>query len=70
VAQNRATGEIVDPDTAEPLAPGKHSLRYEFTYDGGGGKGGIGTLFIDANEAGRARRALTGRCRSSSPLTI
>jgi hypothetical protein len=36
---------------AGPLAPGKHSLRYEFTYDGGVvGKGGIGTLFIDGNE--------------------
>jgi hypothetical protein len=56
VEQNQATGQIVDPDTAEPLAPGKHSLRHELTYDGGGvGKGGISTLFIDGNEAGQTR---------------
>ena len=27
------------------LKPGKHTITYEFTYDGGGpGKGGTGTL--------------------------
>ena len=30
---------------SEPLAPGKHTLRYAFVYDGGGvGKGGSGSL--------------------------
>ena len=30
------------------LAPGKHTLRFDFAYDGGGpGKGGQGTLFVD-----------------------
>jgi arylsulfatase len=33
----------------ESLAPGAHKVRYEFTYDGGGhGKGGTGSLFVDA----------------------
>ena len=39
-----------------PLAPGKHTLRYEFAYDGGGvGKGGMGTLFVDGQQIGQAR---------------
>lgn len=39
-----------------PLAAGKHTLRYEFVYDGGGvGKGGVGTLFVDGQQVGQAR---------------
>ena len=31
----------------EKLAPGKHALAFDFTYDGGGiGKGGKGTLTV------------------------
>ncbi len=41
---------------AQPLAPGKHTLRFEFAYDGGGvGKGGTGTLFVDGQSAGQTR---------------
>jgi arylsulfatase A-like enzyme len=33
---------------SEPLHPGRHTVRYEFAYDGGGlGKGGTGLLTID-----------------------
>ena len=33
---------------ADKLTPGKHTLRFSFTYDGGGlGKGGLGTLSDD-----------------------
>lgn len=33
---------------ADPLAPGKYKLTYDFAYDGGGaGKGGIGTITVD-----------------------
>ncbi|MBE2215348.1 MAG: arylsulfatase [Opitutaceae bacterium] len=33
---------------SKPLAPGKHTVRFDFAYDGGGpGKGGQGTLFVD-----------------------
>ena len=40
----------------EALAPGKHTLRYAFKYDGGGvGKGGKGTLYVDDVEVGTAR---------------
>jgi len=32
----------------KPLAAGRHTIRFDFTYDGGGpGKGGMGTLFVD-----------------------
>lgn len=32
----------------KPLTKGKHTIRYEFAYDGGGlGKGGVGTLYAD-----------------------
>jgi arylsulfatase len=44
----------------QALAPGKHTIRYEFKYDGGGvGKGGIGTLFVDNQKVGEARLART-----------
>jgi arylsulfatase len=44
----------------ETLAPGKHTLRYEFRYDGGGvGKGGVGSLFVDDQKVGEARLART-----------
>lgn len=35
----------------QKLPPGKHTIRYEFAYEGGGpGKGGVGTLFIDGKQ--------------------
>ena len=38
------------------LKPGKHTLIYEFKYDGGGvGKGGTGTIMVDGNRVGEAR---------------
>ena len=44
---------------AGPLPAGRHEIRFEFAYDGGGlGKGGTGTLFIDgeAVSSGRIER--------------
>jgi arylsulfatase len=44
----------------QPLTPGKHTVRYEFKYDGGGvGKGGFGTLFVDGQKVGEARLSRT-----------
>jgi arylsulfatase len=48
----------------DKLTPGKHTLRFEFKYDGGGvGKGGTGTLFVDDKEAakGRIEKTIPGR---------
>jgi arylsulfatase A-like enzyme len=40
----------------DPLAPGRHTIRFEFAYDGGGmGKGGTGTLFVDDRQVARGR---------------
>jgi arylsulfatase A-like enzyme len=38
------------------LKPGKHTLVFDFKYDGGGlGKGGTGTITIDGTKAGEGR---------------
>ena len=43
-------------EASEPLKPGKHKVRFEFAYDGGGlAKGGLGTLFIDEAKVGEGR---------------
>jgi len=40
----------------ERLAPGKHTIVFDFAYDGGGlGKGGKGTLAVDGNTVGESR---------------
>ena len=48
----------------EPLAPGAHTIVYDFKYDGGGiGKGGLGTILVDgkAVATGRIERTLAFR---------
>lgn len=41
---------------AEPVPPGKHQLRAEFAYDGGGvGKGGTVSLYNDGTKVGEGR---------------
>jgi arylsulfatase len=45
------------------LAPGKHSLVFDFKYDGGGpGRGGIGTISVDGKKVveGRMERTQPG----------
>lgn len=38
------------------LTPGKHVIKFDFTYDGGGpGKGGNGILYIDDKKVGEGR---------------
>jgi arylsulfatase len=44
---------VADP---HPLPPGKHTLGFDFQYDGGGiGKGGTGTLKVDGKQVAQAR---------------
>jgi len=48
----------------DELAPGKHTIHYDFKYDGGGiGKGGAGTLLVDGKKVaeGRIERTLPFR---------
>jgi arylsulfatase len=42
--------------SSQRVAPGKATLRYEFTYDGGGpGKGGKGALLVNGAKVGEGR---------------
>jgi arylsulfatase len=42
--------------SSQPLTPGKHNIRFDLKYDGGGpGKGGVGTLLVDGKQAGQGR---------------
>jgi arylsulfatase len=50
---------------AQALTAGKHQVRMEFTYDGGGlAKGGNVTLYVDGNAVG------TGRVEQTAPLVF
>lgn len=45
------------------LAPGKHTITFDFTYDGGGiGKGGMGTIMVDG------RKVAEGRIEHTIPI--
>jgi hypothetical protein len=51
---------------SEKLAPGKHTIAFEFNYDGGGiGKGGKGTLSVDGKLVGEGRIEKTAPFRFS-----
>jgi arylsulfatase len=41
---------------SEKLTPGKHTIDFDFKYDGGGlGKGGLGTLAVDGVKVAESR---------------
>jgi arylsulfatase len=39
----------------DKLKPGKATIRFEFAYDGGVGKGGMGTLFVNDQKVAEGR---------------
>jgi arylsulfatase len=46
--------------SSKPLSPGKHTIRFDFAYDGGGpAKGGTGTLTVDGEKVAEGRIAVT-----------
>jgi hypothetical protein len=51
---------------SEKLTPGKHTIDFDFKYDGGGlGKGGLGTLTVDGKKVAESSIEQTspaGRC--------
>jgi arylsulfatase A-like enzyme len=52
--------------SSETLTPGKHTVAFEFHYDGGGiGKGGQGTLSVDGKTVGQGRIEKTAPFRFS-----
>jgi len=43
-------------ESNQKLTSGKHTIKFDFAYDGGGpGKGGMGTLYIDGKKVGEGR---------------
>ena len=49
----------------QPVPPGEHQVRMEFSYDGGGlGKGGDVTLYLDGDAVG------TGRVEATVPMVF
>jgi arylsulfatase len=55
----------------QPLSPGKHTIRFDFKYDGGGaGKGGMGTLSVDGTQVAQGRIDHTIRARVSLDETM
>ena len=43
-------------ESATPLTPGKHQVRMEFAYEGGGlGKGGAVSLYVDGKKVGEGK---------------
>lgn len=48
--------ETFTVEAPDPLPAGRHQVRMEFEYDGGGlGKGGTATLFVDGQEVAKGR---------------
>jgi len=53
------------------LAPGKHTVVFEFKYDGGGvGRGGIGKVIVDGNQVAEGRIEATMPYRFSGDETF
>lgn len=49
--------------SSQPLAAGKATIRYEFTYDGGGpGKGGMGVMSVNGEKVADGRIEHTQCC--------
>ena len=56
MADNFYGVELFHVQGTEPLPAGRHRLRMDFAYDGGGpAKGGTVTLFIDDRKVGEGR---------------
>ncbi len=55
----------------DPLAPGKHTVVFDFRYDGGGfGKGGAGTISVDGKKVAEGRIERTVPFRFSMDETF
>ena len=57
--------------SADKLAPGKHTLKFDFKYDGPGmGKSGTGTLTVDGKPAAKGKIERTVPLRFSLDETM
>jgi arylsulfatase len=62
--------EHYDIGSKDPLAPGKHTILFDFKYDGGIGKGGTGTLSVDGKPVAQGRIPKTVSVRWSFDETF
>jgi arylsulfatase A-like enzyme len=68
---NLAEVEQFKVSAPEKLAPGKHTVVFDFKYDGGGlGKGGLGRLSVDGKKVAEGRFARTLPFRMSLDETL
>jgi arylsulfatase len=68
---NRANVAHFNIAAQDPLAAGKHTIAFEFKYDGGGvGRGGIGKLIVDGNQVAEGRVEATVPYRFSGDETF
>jgi arylsulfatase A-like enzyme len=44
--------EIYTISSTQKVSPGKHTLKFDFAYEGGRGKGGTGTIYLDGSKIG------------------
>src|SRR5262249_58542689 len=57
--------------STQALSTGKHTIRLDFKYDGGGiGKGGVATLIVDGKQVAQGRIESTIRTRFSLDETM
>ena len=45
--------------STQKVTPGKHTIKFDFAYEGGRGGGGTGTISLDGNKIGEGKIAKT-----------
>jgi arylsulfatase len=51
--------EMYSVSSTQKVLPGKHTLKFDFAYEGGRGGGGMGTIYLDDKKIGESRIAKT-----------
>jgi arylsulfatase len=51
--------EMYTVSSAQRISPGRHTLTFDFAYEGGRGGGGIGTILLDSKKIGEGKIAHT-----------
>jgi arylsulfatase len=47
--------EFFTIQSGEKVMPGKHTLKFDFAYEGGRGGGGTGTIYLDGKKIGEGK---------------
>lgn len=51
--------ELYTVSSNQKITPGKHTLKFDFAYEGGRGGGGMGTIYLDDKKIGEGKIAKT-----------